>query len=100
MSRVAGLITLGTPHRGSASQPVASLVARIASLANFGENSKLVESTSKDSDILSDVVDEFSLMARNRGISMHCFFEQHKSDIAKVVRPKWMTWWSRMVRLP
>ena len=98
VNQVAGVITLGTPHSGSASQPVASTIAQIAALMRLGENSKLIECTSKDSDILIDVVNEFSTMARTQCIPMCCFFEQHKSDIAKVVRPRWMSWWTRMVR--
>ena len=73
-------------------QPVASMVALIASLASFGENSKLMRCTSKDSDVLCDIVDELSLMARHHDIPMFCFFEQYKSDIAKVIRPQWMSW--------
>lgn len=97
LDRVAGVITLGTPHRGSGSQPVAAIVARIASTARFGEDSKLIECTSKDSEVLNDVIDDFALMARNQGVPIFCFFEQHKSDIAKVVRPRWASWWKVMV---
>ncbi|KAI9763363.1 MAG: hypothetical protein M1840_000555 [Geoglossum simile] len=89
---VAGIIFLGTPHRGSSSQSAASLIATIASSLHCGERSSLLKAVEKDSEMLTDLVYDFTRMVNIASIPLFCFFEQHKSDIAKVVKPKVSFW--------
>lgn len=91
---------LGTPHRGSKSQSVAFLISSIASALNIGEQSSLLTTVEKDSEILTDLLYDFVRVANVASIPLFCFFEQHKSDIAKVVQRKGSFWPSYMVSHP
>jgi len=83
---VAGIIFLGTPHRGSNSQSKASLIASIASAVSLGEHSSLLKVVEKDSEMLVDLLHDFTRTVNTISIPLFCFFEQHKSDIAKILR--------------
>lgn len=85
---VAGVAFLGTPHRGSNSQSKASVIASIASSVALGEHSNLLKVLAKDSEILADLLHDFTRTVTTIGIPLFCFFEQHKSDIAKVLKFK------------
>ncbi|KAL8833814.1 MAG: hypothetical protein Q9170_004074 [Blastenia crenularia] len=85
---VAGIIFLGTPHRGSNSQSKASVIASIASAVSLGEHSSLLKVVDKDSEMMADLLHDFTRTVTTISIPLFCFFEQHKSDITKVVRFK------------
>ena len=85
---VAGVIFLGTPHRGSKSQSKASLLASIAASVALGEHSSLLKVLDKESEILADLLHDFTRTVNTVAIPLFCFFEQHKSDIAKVLKFK------------
>lgn len=85
---VAGVVFLGTPHRGSGSQSKASLIASIASAVSLGEHSSLLKIVDKDSEMLADLLHDFSRTVNTMSIPLFCFFEQHKSDVAKVLKFK------------
>lgn len=85
---VAGVVFLGTPRRGSNSQSKASVLASIASSMALGEHSNLLKVLDKDSEILADLLHDFTRTVNTVAIPLFCFFEQHKSDIAKVVKFK------------
>ena len=84
----AGVIFLGTPHRGSNSQSKAAVIATIVSALGCGENSNLLKAVEKDSEMLNDLLHDFTRTVNIAAIPLFCFFEQHKSDIAKVLKPK------------
>ncbi|MCJ1269015.1 hypothetical protein MMC22_008903 [Lobaria immixta] len=85
---VAGVIFLGTPHRGSNSQSKASVIASIASAVSLGEHSSLLKAVDKDSEMLADLLHDFTRTVNTMSIPLFCFFEQHKSDVAKVLKFK------------
>ena len=85
---IAGVVFLGTPHRGSSSQSKASLIATIASSVGYGEQSSLLKAVEQDSEVLTDLVYDFASTANATSIPLFCFFEQHKSDVAKLLKPK------------
>jgi hypothetical protein len=85
---VAGIIFLGTPHRGSQTQSKASIIASIASTIGQGEQSSLLKAVEKDSEMLNDLVHDFTRVVINASIRLSCFFEQQKSDVAKILRPQ------------
>lgn len=93
-----GVIFLGTPHKGSQSQSKASLIATIASALQYGEQSSLLRVVEKDSEMLADLLHDFTRIANIQSIPLFCFFEQHKSDIAQVLKPKGSPWFTYMVR--
>ena len=82
---VAGIVFLGTPHRGSKSQSKASVIATIASAVSFGEQSSLLKFVEKDSEMLADLLHDFTRTVNTISIPLFCFFEQHKTDIAKII---------------
>ena len=88
MEATAGLIFLGTPHRGSNSQSKAALLASIAATLHCGEESSLLKAVEKDSEMLKDLLYDFTRTVNTASIPLFCFFEQHKSDVAKIVKPK------------
>ena len=83
---VAGIIFLGTPHRGSNSQSKASVIASIASAVSCGEHSSLLKAVEKDSEMLADLLHDFTRTVITISIPLFCFFEQHKSDVAKILK--------------
>ena len=85
---VAGILFLGTPHRGSSTQSKASIIARVASTFGLGEQSSLLTSVEKDSEILNDLVHDFTRVVNKAAIPLFCFFEQQKSDVTKIFKPK------------
>ncbi|KAI4191398.1 MAG: hypothetical protein LQ348_003532 [Seirophora lacunosa] len=85
---VAGVVFLGTPHRGSNSQSKASVLASIASSVALGEHSSLLDTLDKDSEILADLLHDFTRTVNTIGIPLFCFFEQWKSDVGKMLKFK------------
>ena len=83
---VAGIIFLGTPHRGSNSQSKASVIASIASAVSYGEHSSLLRVVEKDSEMLADLLHDFTRTVTTISIPLFCFFEQYKSDVGKVLK--------------
>ena len=79
---------MGTPHRGSNSQSKASVIASIASAVSFGEHSSLLKVLEKDSEMLADLLHDFTRTVNTISIPLFCFFEQHKSDVSKVLKFK------------
>lgn len=85
---VAGVVFLGTPHRGSNSQSKASVIASVASAVSLGEHSSLLKAVEKDSEMLADLLHDFTRTVNTMSIPLFCFFEQHKSDVTKVLKSK------------
>jgi hypothetical protein len=96
---ISGLVFLGTPHRGSNSQSKASLIASIATAVGFGKKSQILNVVDKDSESLSDLVHDFTRAVITRNIDIFCFFEQHASDISKVLKPRGADWISYKVNI-
>lgn len=90
ITSTAGIIFLGTPHRGSPSQPKAELIATIASAAGLGERSSLLRTLQPDSEALMDLLYDFSRVVNIASIPLFCFFEQRKSAVAKAIVPRAM----------
>lgn len=85
---VAGVVFLGTPHRGSSLQSKASVIASIASAVGLGEQSSLLKIAEKDSEMLADLLHDFTRTVDSMSMPLFCFFEQHKSDVARVLKPR------------
>lgn len=85
---VAGVVFLGTPHRGYKSKSKASVIASIASAVSHGKHSNLLEDVEKDSEMLADLLHDFTRTVNTISIPLFCFFEQHKSDIAEILKFK------------
>ncbi|KAL8910946.1 MAG: hypothetical protein Q9171_003813 [Xanthocarpia ochracea] len=73
---------MGTPHRGSKSLSKASLIASIASAVFLGEHSSLLKVLDEDSEMLADLLHDFTRTVNTISIPLFCFFAQHKSDVS------------------
>lgn len=82
---VVGCVFLGTPFRGTKSQTKASLLAEMAQSVGLGLNSGLVRLLEEGSEVLSDLLDDFVTVAKEANMRLFCFFEQHESDIMKLL---------------
>jgi hypothetical protein len=76
------------------------MIATIASMVGVGEKSQVLKSVEKDSDTLTDMIHDFSRLANTSSIPLFCFFEQHKSDAAKLFRPKGTHIWPTYKVIP
>ncbi|KAF3000472.1 hypothetical protein E8E14_000812 [Neopestalotiopsis sp. 37M] len=85
---LAGIVFLGTPHRGSRAQSPASIIATIASTLGLGEKSSLLTAVQQDSEMLQDLVQDFTRTVNRNSVPLFCFFEQLKSDITKPLKSK------------
>lgn len=82
---IVGCVFLGTPFRGTKSQSKAAALAEMASTIGLGVNSGLLKLLEDGSETLRDLLADFSGLARETNMQLFCFFEQHASDIAKLV---------------
>lgn len=89
---VSGIAFLGTPNRGSDSQSKAAIIASMAAAAGLGEHSRLLRMLEPESEALRDLLNDFMRLVIADSIPLTCFFELHKSNIAKLVLPKSMSW--------
>lgn len=81
-----GVVFLGTPHKGSKWQSPAAIIATAASALGLGEQSKLLNAVQQDSEMLQDLVQDFTRTVNRTSVSILCFFEQLKSDITKLIK--------------
>ncbi len=82
---VVGCIFLGTPFRGTKSQSKATLLAEMAETVGLGVNSGLLRILEEESEILKDLLSDFSALARESNMQLFCFFEQHASDLINLI---------------
>ena len=82
---VVGCIFLGTPFRGTKSQTKASLLAEMAQTVGLGMNSGLVKLLEEGSEVLRDLLDDFVALAMHHHLRLFCFFEQHESDMIRLI---------------
>ena len=82
---VVGCVFLGTPFRGTKSQSKASLLAEMAQSIGLGMNSGLVRILEEGSETLKDLLYEFVGIAKEANMRLFCFFEQHESDMMRLL---------------
>ncbi|KAI9747383.1 MAG: hypothetical protein M1835_002128, partial [Candelina submexicana] len=78
----AGVIFLGTPHRGSKSQPWGNLIAKSAAAAGFSDRG-LLKDLDLESDTLRDLVHYFTSIVGRNSIPVVCFFELYETDFGR-----------------
>lgn len=96
----AGVIFLGTPHRGSAAQPWGELAAKCAIVLGSPAEKDLLDVLREDSVALYDLVHHFTAIVGRRSIPVKCFFEVYKTDFGRRIPwPGSLSWANTMVRL-
>jgi hypothetical protein len=81
-SCTAGVVFLGTPHRGSDQVGLAKLVSNVAKVAFRQPNDKLVHNLAEDSDVLERQRDSFTTISKDMPIV--CLFEELPTGIGLV----------------
>ena len=71
----AAIVFLGTPHRGSGLAGLGETVTKAATLILHESNIKLVRSIDYNSEILSNIHEEFRKMITAKDIQLHSFRE-------------------------
>ena len=82
---LAGCVFLATPFKGTKSQKKAAVVAKMSQAVGVGTESSLVKLLADDSETLRDLLQDFSILARDTNMRLFCFFEQHKSNLMKLL---------------
>ena len=79
----AAIIFLGTPHRGSGLAGVGETVTRAAKLILRESNNNLVRSMDYNSEILSNIHEEFRKVITAKDIQLHSFRESRGLSVVK-----------------
>ncbi|KAM0139062.1 hypothetical protein ACHAP3_003330 [Botrytis cinerea] len=79
----AGVVLLGTPHRGTDNVTSGELLQRILRAGAAGEAASLTVLRT-DNEMVLDAVHSFSTITREKDIPVHCFFEQKSSRVSKM----------------
>jgi len=81
-SCTAGVVFLGTPHRGSDKVGLAKLVLNVAKVAFRQPNNSLVHNLDEDSDVLERQRDSFTSISKD--MPLVCLFEELPTGIGLV----------------
>ncbi|KAN0071996.1 hypothetical protein V8E54_009725 [Elaphomyces granulatus] len=76
----AGIVFLGTPHRGSASSNWGSLIVQSGRVLGLDGEDRIVNDLKRDSEALKQVVREFTGWLFDNSVPTVCFYEQHVTD--------------------
>jgi hypothetical protein len=81
----AGIIFLGTPHRGSASSNWGSLIVQSGKILGLDGEDRILNDLKRDSEPLKQVVREFTRWLFDNSVQTVCFYEQHVTDYGSKV---------------
>jgi hypothetical protein len=76
----AGIIFLGTPHRGSASSNWGRLIVRSGKALGLDGEDRILNDLEKDSETLKQVVRDFTKWLFDNSVPTVCFYEQYTTD--------------------
>ncbi|KFY17537.1 hypothetical protein V492_00596 [Pseudogymnoascus sp. VKM F-4246] len=84
----AGIIFLGTPHRGSNFSWLAKAKMRAGSVVGYSTNPDLIDLLNSDSPLLTHVRKAFTRLQHSdklNNLQLYCYFEQKEMDLVKMV---------------
>lgn len=76
----AGIVFLGTPHRGSRASSWAHLLANVSGLLRFDAEPRILKDLEAFSETMKDLIYDFSQWIHRYQVSTWCFFESHPTD--------------------
>lgn len=77
----AGIVFLGTPHRGSKASSWASMLAAGAGMLQFKTEPRILRDLEEFSETMKDLVYDFGQWIHRNQVPAWCFFEQHATDL-------------------
>jgi hypothetical protein len=76
---------------------VVDSVAWIAAFFKYGEQSKLLETLSHDSEMLGKTIRDFSTLTRKSDWLLYCFYEEKKTNLSKVLGKQFGSYFAKEV---
>jgi protein SERAC1 len=89
---IAGIVFLGTPHRGSASSNWGSLIVQSGKVLGLDGEDRILNDLKRDSETLKQVVREFTRWLFDNSVPTVCFYEQHMTDYGSKAGVPFFTW--------
>ena len=79
----AGIIFLGTPHRGTKAAIWGEVYATIGAKLGAGSYNGILKDLQEDSEALGDILESFTRWLFLEGVPVVCFYEQYETNYAK-----------------
>lgn len=99
LKSTAGIISLGTPFRGSRTAEIAQIFSAIVDICTE-TNTNLIREIRDGSESLKDMLYDFCNVLNTESIPLFCFFEQRKTDISQIAKRKFNLIPAHSVRIP
>lgn len=78
-----GIVFLGTPHRGSHVTSWASMAVNSSRLFGLDSNNTLINILREDSELLDNLLHDFTKLAFELSIAIVCFYEERDTQIKR-----------------
>ena len=88
-SLIAGVIFLGTPHRGTKAAKLGTIIAMTGMALGLGSDAGIIKELQEDSESSIDLPQKFTLWANRNLVPLFCFFEQYKTAYGKSLGRIW-----------
>jgi hypothetical protein len=82
LKATAGVVFLGTPHRGANLASWGDTLATCAAAFGLGPDTQLLNILRKDSDRLREIFNDFAMLANEMGLDLICFYELYPTNIS------------------
>nr|VWP02414.1 D-xylose-proton symporter [Ganoderma boninense] len=90
LNSVAGVIFLGTPHRGGNGVDTATFIANFIRAFKVNVRADLLKSLDPNSMVLFDLTDDFRQLVATKGIEIASLFETKKTKFSWPISPVWI----------
>lgn len=81
LKATAGVVFLGTPHRGADIASWGDTLATCAAAFGLGPDTQLLNILRKDSNRLREIFNDFAVLSNEMGLDLICFYELFKTTI-------------------
>lgn len=86
-SSISGIIFLGTPHRGTGSITSEGLACTILREdPTLHVDTSVLQAIKADSEVTTDLLQEFTSLCSLTTIPLCCFFEQQRTNVGRIIK--------------